>query len=157
MRLPDLRRRAGAPQRPAEWTFVLVKPDAVVSGKAAAVAAELRAQGATVTPAGECWLTVRDVDEWYPEIRDEPHYPAMAAYLTSAPVAFIRVDADAAFDVASRAKRVIRATWGSGELRNWVHTPDSTVDRDSEWELFRPRMRAFAVAPVGHRARFRGR
>jgi nucleoside-diphosphate kinase len=130
-----------------DWTFVMLKPDALARDATSLVLAKLSASGYHATYRGEFWLRVPDVNDWYPEIADEPHYEELVRYLTSGPVAIVSLSGDNCFAAARAVKKSIREQWGSGELRNWIHCPDSPVDRDSEWELFEPRIREFALIP----------
>ena len=130
-----------------DWTFVLLKPDALALGAVSRVVAKLTESGFRTVYWGEFWLRARDIDDWYPEIADEPHYEELVRYLTSGPSGIVSLAGDNCFAAARSVKRAIREEWGSGELRNWIHCPDSVVDRDSEWELFKPRFREFALMP----------
>jgi nucleoside-diphosphate kinase len=129
-------------------TLGIVKPDAVATGKAGKIMANLEEAGFTLRAARLVRLTDAQAGAFYAVHRGRPFYPELVAFMTSGPclpIALEREDAVAtlrsvigATDPAEAAPGTVRKLYAESKGRNAIHASDSDENAAREVAFFFP-------------------
>jgi nucleoside-diphosphate kinase len=129
-------------------TLGIVKPDAVATGKAGKIMANLEEAGFTLRAARLVRLTDAQAGAFYAVHRGRPFYPELVAFMTSGPclpMALEREDAVAtlrsvigATDPAEAAPGTVRKLYAESKGRNAIHASDSDENAAREVAFFFP-------------------
>jgi nucleoside-diphosphate kinase len=129
-------------------TLGIVKPDAVATGKAGKIMANLEEAGFTLRAARLVRLTDAQAGAFYAVHRGRPFYPELVAFMTSGPclpMALEREDAVAtlrsvigATDPAEAAPGTVRKLYAESKGRNAIHASDSDENATREVAFFFP-------------------
>ena len=130
----------------ATLTLGIVKPDAVVTGKAGAIVAHLQKAGFILRAARLVRLTRPQAEAFYEVHRGRPFYDELVAFMTSGPclpMALERQDAVTqmrnvigATDPAEAAPGTIRKLFAESKGRNAIHASDSPENAAREVAFF---------------------
>jgi len=130
----------------ATLTLGIVKPDAVVTGKAGAIVAHLQKAGFILRAARLVRLTRPEAEAFYEVHRGRPFYDELVAFMTSGPclpMALERQDAVTqmrnvigATDPAEAAPGTIRKLFAESKGRNAIHASDSPENAAREVAFF---------------------
>ena len=129
-------------------TLAIVKPDAVASGKAGAVLAQLEQEGFRIRALVMTRLTRTQAEAFYAVHSERPFYASLVTFMTSGPVIPVVLEADAAVprlrevigstDPAEAAEGTIRARFAESKERNAIHASDSDENATREVAFFFP-------------------
>ena len=127
-------------------TLAIVKPDAVVSGKAGKVLAHLEQAGFKVRAAKMVRLAKPQAEAFYAVHRERPFFGPLVTFMTSGPcipMALERDDAVAhlrtvigATDPREAAPGTVRALYAESKERNAIHASDSEENGRREVAFF---------------------
>jgi len=116
-------------------TLAIVKPDAVASGKAGAILAQLEREGFRIRALRMTRLSEAQAEAFYAVHRERPFYASLVTFMTSGPVIPVVLEADSAVsrlrevigatDPAEAAEGTIRARFAESKERNAIHASDS--------------------------------
>ena len=129
-------------------TLAIVKPDAVASGKAGAVLAQLEQEGFRIRALVMTRLTRIQAEAFYSVHSERKFYASLVTFMTSGPVIPVVLEADAAVprlrevigstDPAEAAEGTIRARFAESKERNAIHASDSDENATREVAFFFP-------------------
>jgi len=135
-------------EEPMSLTLAIVKPDAVASGKAGAVLAQLEQEGFRIRALVMTRLTRTQAEAFYAVHSERPFYASLVTFMTSGPVIPVVLEADAAVprlrevigstDPAEAAEGTIRARFAESKERNAIHASDSDENATREVAFFFP-------------------
>ena len=127
-------------------TLAIVKPDAVVSGKAGKVLAHLEQAGFKIRAAKMVRLARPQAEAFYAVHRERPFFGPLVTFMTSGPcipMALERDDAVAhlrtvigATDPREAAPGTVRALYAESKERNAIHASDSEENGRREVAFF---------------------
>lgn len=127
-------------------TLAIVKPDAVVSGKAGKVIAHLEQAGFKIRAAKLVRLARPQAEAFYAVHRERPFFGPLVTFMTSGPcipMALERDDAVAhlrtvigATDPREAAPGTVRALYAESKERNAIHASDSEENGRREVAFF---------------------
>ena len=127
-------------------TLAIIKPDAIASGKAGLVLAQLQKEGFVLRGARLTRLTKAQAGAFYEVHKDRPFYPELVEFMTSGPcmpLALERPDAVAtlrtvigATDPKEAAEGTIRKLYAESKGRNAIHASDSDENATRETAFF---------------------
>lgn len=127
-------------------TLAIIKPDAIASGKAGLVLAQLQKEGFVLRGARLTRLTKAQAGAFYEVHKDRPFYPELVEFMTSGPcmpLALERADAVAtlrtvigATDPKEAAEGTIRKLYAESKGRNAIHASDSDENATRETAFF---------------------
>ena len=127
-------------------TLVIIKPDAVGSGKLGAIVAHLEREGFRVRAAQLVRLSRERAEAFYEVHRGRPFYDELVKFMSSGPcfpMVLEKPDAVAAFraaigatDPAEAAPGTIRKLYAESKGRNAVHGSDSDENARREIDFF---------------------
>jgi nucleoside-diphosphate kinase len=127
-------------------TLAIVKPDAVMSGKAGKVLAHLEQAGFKVRAAKMVRLARPQAEAFYAVHRERPFFGPLVTFMTSGPcipMALERDDAVAhlrtvigATDPREAAPGTVRALYAESKERNAIHASDSEENGRREVAFF---------------------
>jgi nucleoside-diphosphate kinase len=127
-------------------TLAIIKPDAVASGKAGRVLAQLEDAGFKVLAARLVRLSTAQAEAFYAVHRERPFYRSLVTFMTSGaclPLALERADAVAhlrtvigATDPKEAAPGTVRALYAESKERNAIHASDSDENARREVAFF---------------------
>jgi nucleoside-diphosphate kinase len=129
-----------------ERTLVIVKPDAMAAGVAAAVLEGIERAGLTLRAARNVWMRGETAEAFYAEHLGKDFFPGLVEFMSSGPgivavfegeeaVARARA-AVGATDPAKATPETIRGRFGSELPRNAVHASDSPESARREIAFF---------------------
>lgn len=129
-------------------TLAIIKPDALASGKAGKVLADLEAAGFAVRAARMLRLSNAQAEAFYAVHRERPFFRSLCTFMTSGPclpLALERDDAVAhlrtvigATDPREAASGTVRALYAESKERNAIHASDSEENARREVGFFFP-------------------
>ena len=129
-----------------DFTFSIIKPDAVGSGKAGAILNRIEEAGFTLAAIKMLHLTRRQAEKFYEVHRDRGFFPGLVEFMTSAPVIVMILKHDnaveefrrfiGATDPAMAEKGTIRADFATNVQKNAVHGSDSPENAIREAGFF---------------------
>ena len=127
-------------------TLAIIKPDAVASGKAGKVLAQLEQAGFKVRAAKMVRLAGSQAEAFYAVHRERPFFLPLVTFMTSGPcipMALERDDAVAhlrtvigATDPKEAAAGTVRARYAESKERNAIHASDSEENGRREVAFF---------------------
>jgi nucleoside-diphosphate kinase len=127
-------------------TLAIIKPDAVASGKAGKVLAQLEQAGFKVRAAKMVRLAGQQAEAFYAVHRERPFFRPLVTFMTSGPcipMALERDDAVAhlrtvigATDPKEAAAGTVRALYAESKERNAIHASDSEENGRREVAFF---------------------
>lgn len=127
-------------------TLAIVKPDAVLSGKAGKVLAQLEQAGFKIRAAKMVRLARPQAEAFYAVHRERPFFGPLVTFMTSGPcipMALERDDAVAhlrtvigATDPREAAPGTVRALYAESKERNAIHASDSEENGRREVAFF---------------------
>jgi len=127
-------------------TLAIIKPDAVASGKAGKVLAQLEQAGFKVRAAKMVRLASPQAEAFYAVHRERPFFRPLVTFMTSGPcipMALERDDAVAhlrtvigATDPREAAAGTVRALYAESKERNAIHASDSEENGRREVAFF---------------------
>jgi len=127
-------------------TLAIVKPDAVVSGKAGKVLAHLEQAGFKVRAAKMVRLARPQAEAFYAVHRERPFFGPLVAFMTSGPCIPIVLERDdavahlrtviGATDPREAAPGTVRALYAESKERNAIHASDSEENGRREVAFF---------------------
>jgi nucleoside-diphosphate kinase len=127
-------------------TLAIIKPDALVSGKAGRIIAHLEAGGFKIVAARVLHMTEAQAGAFYEVHRERPFYGSLVRFMTSGPcmpmvleksgaVLALR-DAIGATDPAEAAAGTVRKLYAESKERNAIHASDSDENAVRETRFF---------------------
>ncbi len=129
-------------------TLAIIKPDAMMSGKAGKVLAHLEAAGFVIRAARLVHLTREEAEAFYAVHRERPFFRSLVTFMTSGAalaLALERADAVArlrevigATDPKEAAAGTVRALYAESKERNAIHASDSPENAAREVGFFFP-------------------
>jgi nucleoside-diphosphate kinase len=130
----------------SDFTFSIIKPDALGSGNAGAILTRITEAGFALAALKMLHLTQTQAGEFYDVHRDKGFYPDLVEFMTSAPVIVMVLRQEnaveefrrliGATDPAKAEKGTIRADFATGIQRNAVHGSDSPENAAREAGFF---------------------
>jgi nucleoside-diphosphate kinase len=127
-------------------TLAIVKPDALVSGKAGKILAHLEGTGFVVKSLKMTRLTPAEAREFYAVHRDRPFFESLVAFMTSGPCLPMVLEAEGAVarlrevigstDPAEAAEGTVRKLYAENKERNAIHASDSDENASREIAFF---------------------
>jgi len=127
-------------------TLAIVKPDAVASGKAGKILAQLEEAGFSIRALKLTRLHQAQAARFYEVHRERPFYGDLVAFMTSGPCIPMVLEADAAVprlrevigatDPAEAAPGTVRALFAENKERNAIHASDSDENAQVEIGFF---------------------
>ncbi len=127
-------------------TLAIIKPDAVLGGRAGKILAHLEEAGFTVRALRMTRLDSRSAGEFYEVHRERPFYGSLVKFMTSGPVVPIVLEApDAvsalrqvigATDPTEAAAGTVRRLYAESKERNAIHASDSDENAAREIAFF---------------------
>jgi len=119
----------------SDFTFSIIKPDALGNGKAGAILTRITEAGFALAAIKMLHLTRTQAGEFYDMHRDKSFFPGLVEFMTSAPVIVMVLRHEnaveefrrliGATDPAKAEKGTIRADFATNMQRNAVHGSDS--------------------------------
>jgi len=127
-------------------TLVIIKPDAVQSGKAGSILAHLEASGFTVRALQMTRMNVVQAGAFYAVHKERPFFDSLVSFMTSGPVIPIVLEAEdavanlrtviGATDPAEADDGTIRKLFAESKERNAIHASDSDENAAIETNFF---------------------
>ncbi|XP_053385451.1 thioredoxin domain-containing protein 6-like isoform X19 [Mercenaria mercenaria] len=138
-----------------EVSVVIIKPDAVQSGKAEEILTEMKNRGIEVLRQEERQLTEDEVKNVYTHLQDEPFFEELVAFMTSSPSIVLAITKGKTGEnvikefrdligppeveeAKEAAPESLRAKFGQGKFMNAVHGSDSQDTAARELAFFFP-------------------
>lgn len=127
-------------------TLAIIKPDAVVSGKAGKILAHLEGAGFTIRALRMDRLSVPQARSFYAVHRHRPFFDSLVGFMTSGPCIPMVLEADGAVaglretigatDPAEAVEGTVRALYAENKERNAIHASDSDENASREIAFF---------------------
>jgi len=129
-----------------ETTYVMIKPDAVASGKIGRIISRFEDTGLKIERIEMAVLTTEQAEGNYAEHKGKPFYEGLIAYITSGPVVKMAISGEGAVkkcrtlmgptNPAEAAPGTIRGDFGLVTDANVIHGSDSPESAAREVALF---------------------
>ena len=129
-----------------EFTFSIIKPNAIKKNAIGAIINQFEKQGLKVTAAKMCFLTQEQCEEFYTEHKQQPFFKELISFMTSGPVLLMCLSGENAIaknreimgatNPAEAIQGTIRAQFGDSVGENAVHGSDSPESAKRELNLF---------------------
>jgi len=129
-----------------EWTFVLIKPNAMKKQKAGAIIARFQKEGLNIAGLKLMHVSKEKCQEFYKEHKDRPFFSSLVDFISSVPVIVMALQAE---KVVSRVREImgdtdpqkakpgtLRHEYGDSIGENAVHGSDSVSSAKRELGLF---------------------
>lgn len=133
-----------------EFTFALIKPDAVQAHNSGKIIDIIEQHGFTVARMKKLSLDKDEAEAFYGVHKDRSFYPELITYITSGPVIAMALEKDnavadwrklmGATDPQKAEQGTIRALFGTDITHNAVHGSDSADNAQKELMLFFPEL-----------------
>jgi len=130
----------------SDFTFSIIKPDAIGTGKAGAILNRIEEAGFTLAAIKMLHLTRKQAEKFYDVHRDRGFFPGLVEFMTSAPVIVMILKHDnaveefrrfiGATDPTMAEKGTIRADFATSVQKNAVHGSDSPENAIREAGFF---------------------
>ncbi|MEE2905129.1 MAG: nucleoside-diphosphate kinase [Gemmatimonadota bacterium] len=127
-------------------TLAIIKPDAMESGKAGKILAHLEAAGFTIQALRLVSLSEAQAAEFYSVHKGKPFYDQLVAFMTSAPVIPVILEAEnavlklretiGATDPREAKEGTVRKLYAESKERNAIHASDSDANANTEIAFF---------------------
>lgn len=128
------------------YTFSIIKPDAVRSGKTGPILSMINAAGFEIAAMKMFHLTRQQAEEFYAVHRERDFYQALVEFMTSGPVVVMVLRHDNAVeqfrkligntDPAKAEPGTVRAEFATDIQMNAVHGSDSDENAERETKFF---------------------
>lgn len=128
------------------YTFSIIKPDAVRSGKTGPILSMINAAGFEIAAMKMLRLTRQQAEEFYAVHRERGFYQALVEFMTSGPVVVMVLRHDNAVeqfrkligntDPAKAEPGTVRAEFATDIQMNAVHGSDSDENAERETKFF---------------------
>jgi nucleoside-diphosphate kinase len=135
------------------YTFSIIKPDAVRSGKTGPVLAMINEAGFEIAAMKMLRLTRQQAEEFYAVHRERNFYHGLVEFMTSGPVVVMVLRHENAVeqfreligntDPAKAGKGTVRAVFATDVQMNAVHGSDSPENAEREAGFFFPSIEIF--------------
>jgi nucleoside-diphosphate kinase len=135
------------------YTFSIIKPDAVRSGKTGPVLAMINEAGFEIAAMKMLRLTRQQAEEFYAIHRERSFYQGLVEFMTSGPVVVMVLRHENAVeqfrvligntDPAKAAKGTVRAIFATDVQMNAIHGSDSPENAGREARFFFPSIEIF--------------
>ncbi|XP_052812769.1 thioredoxin domain-containing protein 6-like isoform X13 [Mya arenaria] len=149
-----------------EVSVVIIKPDAVDSGKADEIVAEMKKRGIEILQQDERQLTEDEVKNIYTHLQDEEYFPDLVTYMTRSPCIVMAITKGKTGDniikefreligpteveeAKEQAPESLRAKFGGEKYMNAVHGSDSSDTAARELAFFFPNFAAPKIEGKG--------
>jgi nucleoside-diphosphate kinase len=129
-----------------EQTLLIIKPDGMQRGLAGAVLERFERRGLRLSAARLLAISPQLADQHYAEHLEKPFYPALKAYMTSAPVLVVVLEGPSAVSVVrmmvgatnpfEAQPGTIRGDYALSKTENIIHASDSVASAQREIKLF---------------------
>jgi nucleoside-diphosphate kinase len=129
-----------------ERTFAIIKPDAVASGKAGAILADIEAQGFKIRGLKMTRISKQQAESFYGVHKERPFFPSLVTFMTEAPVVVLTLERENAIakwrevmgatNPANAAEGTIRKKYAESIERNCVHGSDAAETAAVEIPFF---------------------
>ncbi|RTL06677.1 nucleoside-diphosphate kinase [Candidatus Dependentiae bacterium] len=129
-----------------EYTFAMIKPDAVGGKKSGNIVAMIENSGFEILRMHKIHLTEEAAEEFYAEHKDKPFFREMVNFICSGPVIILALakenavqawrDLIGATDPKKAAAGTVRALFGTNVGENAVHGSDSVASAERELSMF---------------------
>lgn len=129
-----------------EYTFGMIKPDAVGGKKSGHIIAMIEDKGFEILRMHKIHLTEEAAEEFYAEHKDKPFFREMVKFVCSGPVIILALakenavkewrDLIGATDPKKASSGTIRALFGTSIGENAVHGSDSVTSAERELSMF---------------------
>jgi nucleoside-diphosphate kinase len=130
----------------SNYTFSIIKPDAVSSGKTGPILSMINKAGFEIAAMKMVRLTRQQAEEFYAVHRERGFYQALVEFMTSGPVVVMVLRHDNAVeqfrkligntDPAKAEPGTVRAEFATDIQMNAVHGSDSDENADREAKFF---------------------
>lgn len=127
-------------------TLILLKPDCVLNGHCGEVIGRFEKAGLQIKACKMIQLQESILREHYAHVADKPFFPEIVAFMQSAPVIALVLEAENAIglvrdmlgptDSSQAAKGTIRGDLGKDKMMNMVHASDSEENAAMEVARF---------------------
>jgi nucleoside-diphosphate kinase len=131
-----------------ERTFAIIKPDAVASGKAGAILAEIEKAGFTIKAMRMTRLSKAQAEGFYAVHKERPFFGGLVTFMTEGPVVLLCLEAPDAIkkwrdtmgatNPEKAAEGTLRKTFGTNIERNATHGSDAPETAAFELGYFFP-------------------
>ncbi|HUS08086.1 MAG TPA: nucleoside-diphosphate kinase [Bryobacteraceae bacterium] len=118
-----------------ERTFAIIKPDAVASGKAGAILADIEKEGFKIRGLKMTRITKQQAESFYGVHKERGFFPSLVAFMTEGPVVVLALERENAIakwrevmgatNPANAAEGTIRKKYAESIERNCVHGSDA--------------------------------
>jgi nucleoside-diphosphate kinase len=129
-----------------ERTFAIIKPDAVASGKAGAILADIEAQGFKIRGLKMTRISKQQAESFYGVHKERPFFPSLVTFMTEGPVVVLTLERENAIakwrevmgatNPANAAEGTIRKKYAESIERNCVHGSDAAETAAVEIPFF---------------------
>ncbi|XJS10835.1 nucleoside-diphosphate kinase [Aerococcaceae bacterium WGS1372] len=129
-----------------QQTYIMIKPDAVLSGKVGRIISRIEDKGYRTIQAKLMTLTADLVKEHYAHLLDKPFFPKLEAYILSGPVFAMVVEGECVIEGMRRLMGptnaleanpgTIRGDFGKDVTYNAIHGSDSIESAEIEIKRF---------------------
>jgi nucleoside-diphosphate kinase len=127
-------------------TLAIIKPDAVASGKAGKVLAQLEQAGFKVRGARMVQLSTRQAEAFYAVHKERPFFRPLVTFMTSGPCIPLALEREGAVaklrevigatDPKDAAPGTVRALYAESKEKNAIHASDSDENAKREIGFF---------------------
>lgn len=131
-----------------QYTFALIKPDAVAAKKIGKIITLIEDNGFEIEALQERLLSKQEVENYYAEHKDKPFFKDLVEFMTSGPVVLMVLKKDNAVadwralmgvtDPGKAAEGTVRKLFGTSITKNAVHGSDSAESAQKEIGLLFP-------------------
>ncbi|HTM06676.1 MAG TPA: nucleoside-diphosphate kinase [Patescibacteria group bacterium] len=129
-----------------EYTFAMIKPDAVLARNSGAIIKIIEENGFEILRMHKIQLIKEAAEEFYEEHKEKPFFKEMVDFICSGPVIILALAKEnavkewrnliGATDSRKAAAGTIRATFGTDIGNNAVHGSDSQESAERELSMF---------------------
>ncbi|HOU52856.1 MAG TPA: nucleoside-diphosphate kinase [Myxococcota bacterium] len=118
-----------------EWTFGMIKPDAVEAGRTGEILAMIERSGLRIVGLRRTRFTRSEAEAFYAVHRERPFYPSLCEFMSSGPIVVMVLEGENAIarwrdlmgptDSTKAGPDTVRGRFGTDIGRNAVHGSDS--------------------------------
>lgn len=132
-----------------EFTFAIIKPDAMLAGHFHAILEMITKHGLQIELYKHCILSSAQIDQLYHEHISKPFYPEIKEFMSSAPVICLKLSGEnavirlrtlmGATNSANAESGTIRHAFGNktSVMHNCIHGSDSPENAQREVDIMR--------------------
>ena len=129
-----------------EYTFIMIKPDAVEDGHTGKILARIEEEGFKILALKKASLTLKQAQTFYEVHKERPFFGELTEFMSSGPVVAACIQRDQAVthwrevigatDPAEAAENTIRKLYARSKGENAVHGSDSVENAAIETAFF---------------------